>query len=370
MPGCDGGADWKWSAAVRFGGGMTDSRCDARLHHEEDERENVRMTVRISRRAALAGGAALLAAPGVRAQGNWPDQSITMVIPFAPGGPTDAVGRMIAESMSRDLGVNVIVQNVGGAGGTTGANRVAQARPDGNTILLHNIGMAAAAILYRRLPFDPVESFEHIGLVTATPMVWLARPDFPGQTFADMIRYVRERGDAVNLANAGLGSASQLCGTLLQASLGVGVTTVSFTGSGPIYPQLIAGRLDIYCDQTTSAAAHIRANSLKALAVTTAEPLAQVPGVPTAGQAGLPGFEVAIWHGLYAPKGTPAPVVARLNQALRFALRDERVVARLNDLASPPEPVARQTPAAHRAHLVAEIERWRPILQAAGQFAD
>jgi tripartite-type tricarboxylate transporter receptor subunit TctC len=156
----------------------------------------------------------------------------------------------------------------------------------------------------------------------------------------------------------------------LQASLGVGVTGVAFTGSGPVYPQLIAGRLDIYCDQTTSAASFIRANSVKALAVTTAQPLAQVPGVPTAGQSGLPGFEVTIWHGLYAPKGTPTPVVQRLNQAMRFALRDERVVTRLNELASPPEPEIRQTPAAHRAHLVAEIARWRPILQAAGQFAD
>jgi tripartite-type tricarboxylate transporter receptor subunit TctC len=307
--------------------------------HHSQNRGNELMASRISRRAAIAAGAALLAAPAVHAQGSWPDQAITLVIPFAPGGPTDAVGRMMAESMSRELGVNVIVQNVGGAGGTTGANRVAQARPDGNTILLHNIGMATAAILYRQLPFKP--------------MVWLARPDFPGQTFADLIRFVRERRDAVNLAHAGLGSASQLCGTLLQASLGVGVTGVAFTGSGPVYPQLIAGRLDIYCDQTTSAASFIRANTVKALAVTTAQPLAQVPGVPTAGQSGLPGFEVTIWHGLYAPKGTPAPIVQRLNE-----------------LGSPPEPEARQTPAAHRAHLVAEIERWRPILQAAGQFAD
>jgi tripartite-type tricarboxylate transporter receptor subunit TctC len=328
------------------------------------------MNARITRRAALGASAALLAAPPVHAQGNWPDQSITMVIPFAPGGPTDAVGRLLAEVMGRDLGVNIVVQNVGGAGGTLGANRVAQARPDGNTILLHNIGMATAAILYRRLPFNPVESFEHIGLVTATPMVWMTRPDFPGETFADVLRFMRERRDRVNLANVGLGSASQLCGTLFQASLDIRATAVSFTGSGPIYPELIAGRLDIYCDQTTSALPFIQARSVKAMAVTTAQPLAQVPGVPTAGQAGLPGFEISIWHGVYAPRGTPAPVVARLNQALREALRDPRVVGRLNELASPPEPEERQTPAAHRAHLIAEIERWRPVLQAAGQFAD
>ena len=178
------------------------------------------MKHRITRRGLFGAGAALLAAPAARAQGNWPDQSITMIIPFAPGGPTDAVGRLLAEAMGRDLGVNVVAQNVGGAGGTIGANRVAQARPDGNTILLHNIGMATAPTLYRRLPFNPVESFEHVGLVTSTPMVWVARPDFPGSTFADMIAFVRERRDRVNLANAGLGSASQLCGTLFQASLG------------------------------------------------------------------------------------------------------------------------------------------------------
>jgi tripartite-type tricarboxylate transporter receptor subunit TctC len=319
--------------------------------------------------AALAG-AALLAAPAVQAQGSWPDQTITMVIPFSPGGPTDAVGRLLAEAMGRDLGVNMVVQNVTGAGGTIGVNRVAQARPDGNTVLLHNIGMATAATLYRRLPYDPVNSFETIGLVTATPMVWLARPDFPGDSFADMLRFVRDRRDRVNMANAGLGSASQLCGTLLQASLGIGVTAVSFSGSGPVYPEMLGGRIDIYCDQTTSAIPFVQSRSVKALAVTSAEPLAQVPGVPTAGSAGLAGFEIGIWHGVYVPRGTPQPVVARLNQALQVALRDPRVVGRLNDLGSPPEPVARQTPEAHRAHLIAEINRWRPILQAAGQFAD
>ncbi len=329
------------------------------------------MDTALPRRILLGAGLATLAAPSVRAQGTpWPAQSINLIIPFAPGGPTDAVGRLLAEAMGRELGVNIIVENVGGGGGTIGVNRVAQARPDGYMLLLHNIGMATAATLYRRLPYDPVTSFETIGLVTPTPMVWLARPDFPGESFADMIRYVRERGDRVNLANAGLGSASQLCGTLLQSALGVGVTTVQFRGSGPVFPELMGGRIDIYCDQTTSAIPFIRSRSVKAMAVTTAQPLEQVPGVPTAGQAGLPGFEVSIWHGMYAPRGTPRPVIDRVNAALRAALRDERVVTRLQELGSPPEPASRQTPEAHRAHLVAEIERWRPILQAAGQFAD
>lgn len=324
-----------------------------------------------SRRGILAAGLAApaLLATSARAQ-SFPSGPIGLIIPFAPGGPTDAVGRLLAEAMGRDLGVNVVPENVGGGGGTIGVARVANARPDGQNILLHNIGMATAATLYRSLPYNPLTSFETIGLVTPTPMVWITRPDFPGETFADMIRFVRERGDRVNLANAGLGSASQLCGTLFQASLGVGVTAVSFRGSGPVFPELMGGRIDIYCDQTTSAIPFIQSRQVKAMAVTTREPLAQVPGVPTAGSAGLPGFEISIWHGLYAPRGTPRAVIDRLNAAMRVALRDPRVVGRLNELGSPPEPEERQTPEAHRAHLAAEIERWRPILQAAGQFAD
>ena len=327
------------------------------------------MMMRTTRRLLAAAALALPFVGTAQAQ-TWPERPITMVIPFAPGGPTDVVGRMIAESMGRDLGQNVLVQNVGGAGGTTGTARVAAAAPDGYNILLHNIGIATAPTLYRRLPYDPVTAFETIGLVTATPMIWLARPGLPVTNFAEMIRLVRERGEAVNLANAGLGSASQLCGTLFQASLRARVTAVSYTGSGPIYPELMADRLDIYCDQTTSASSFVTSGRVRGLAVTTAEPMAQLPGIPTAGQAGLPGFEIGIWHGVYAPKGTPTPIVMRLNQALRVALADPRVVTRMNELGSPPEPVERQNPDVHRAHLVAEIARWRPVLQAAGQFAD
>lgn len=327
------------------------------------------MVQHLTRRGLLAATFAAPWAAAARAQG-FPGGNLALIIPFAPGGPTDAVGRLLSEAMGRDLGVSVVVENVGGGGGTIGVNRVAQARPDGQVILLHNIGMATAPTLYRNLAYNPLTSFETIGLVTPTPMVWITRPDFPGEGFADMLRFVRERRDRVNLANAGLGSASQLCGTLLQASLGVGVTAVTFRGSGPVFPELMGGRIDIYCDQTTSAIPYIQARSVKPMAVTTRGALAQLPGVPTAGAAGLPGFEISIWHGLYAPRGTPRPVVDRLNLALRNALQDPRVVNRLNELGSPPEPAERQTPEAHRAHLAAEIERWRPILQAAGQFAD
>ncbi|MCS6933360.1 MAG: tripartite tricarboxylate transporter substrate-binding protein [Acetobacteraceae bacterium] len=317
--------------------------------------------------AALLGAAAFA---GQAAAQAFPTQQITMVIPFAPGGPTDVVGRLLAEVMGRDLGQPVVVQNVGGAGGTIGVHRVVQARPDGHTILYTNIGIATQPTLYRRLPYNPLTDLEPFGLVTPTPMIISVRPNFPGTTLADFLAYARERRDGVNLANAGLGSASQLCGTLLQAQLGINFTTVSFTGSGPIFPQLIAGNLDVYCDQTTSSLPFVREGRIRGLAMATRERLPQAPDIPTTAEAGLPGFEVSIWHGMYAPRGTPRPVIERLNRALRVAIQDPTVVARLNDLASPPEPLERVTPEAHRAFLEAEINRWRPVLQAAGQYAD
>jgi tripartite-type tricarboxylate transporter receptor subunit TctC len=323
-------------------------------------------------RRALAG-LALAAALGLAlpaAAQPFPSQPITMVIPFAPGGPTDVVGRLLAESMARDLGVSVVVENRGGAGGTIGVSRVVQARPDGATILYTNIGLATQPTLYRRLPYNPLTDLEPFGLVTPTPMMITVRPNFPGQTLADFLAFAREKRDGVNLANAGLGSASQLCGTLLQAQLGINFTTVSFTGSGPVFPEMIAGRIDVYCDQTTSSLPFALDGRIRPVAMATEARLPQAPNIPTASEAGLANFSVSIWHGMYAPRGTPQAVIQRLNQALRVAIQDRAVVDRLNSLASPPEAMNRVTPEAHRAHLEAEINRWRPILQAAGQFAD
>ncbi len=325
--------------------------------------------MKLARRALLAAACAAGLAQPALAQ-TFPSQQITLVIPFGAGGPTDIVGRMVADVMGRDLGHPVVVQNVGGGGGTIGVQRVVSARPDGHTILYTNIGLATQPTLYRRLAYNPLTDLEPFGLVTATPMVISVRPNFPGNTLADFITFAREKRDGVNLANVGLGSASQLCGTLLQPALGIKFTSVAFTGSGGVFPELMAGRLDVYCDQTTSSLPFVRENRIRGLAMTTATRLPQAPDIPTAAEAGLPGFEVSIWHGMYAPKGTPAAVITRLNQALRVAMQDPAVVSRLNDLASPPEPMDRVTPQAHRAFLAAEIERWRPVLQAAGQFAD
>ncbi|MCX7684859.1 MAG: tripartite tricarboxylate transporter substrate binding protein BugD [Acetobacteraceae bacterium] len=325
------------------------------------------MTI-IARRRVLALPAALLAAPAL-AQG-FPTQPITMVIPFAAGGPTDTVGRLIAEAMARDLGQSVIVVNVGGAGGTLGAQRVAQARPDGHTILLHHIGMATIPTLYRRLAYDPVNGFETIGMVTEVPMTLVARRDFPAQTLQELVAHVRRERDRINLANAGIGAASHLCGLLLQSTLNVQMTTVPYNGTGPAMNDLVGGRVDLMCDQTTNTTEHIRAGTIRAYAATTPARVASLPDLPTAAEAGLPGFEVSVWHGLYAPRGTPAPVIERLSRALQVALRDERVVSRFRDLGTEPVPAERATPGYHRRFWEADIAKWRPIIQAAGTFAD
>ena len=324
-----------------------------------------------TRRALLALGAAGLAAPVIgRAQGNYPTRTITIIVPFAAGGPTDTVARLTAEAMGRDLGQTVVVENVGGAGGTLGAARVAQARPDGYTLLLHHIGMATAPTLYRRLPYDPVNGFETIGLVTEVPMTLVAKKDFPANTLAEAVTVIKREGDKLNYANAGIGAASHLCGLLLMKSVNTAMTTVPFRGTGPAIQELLSGRVDLMCDQTTNTTEQINSGAVKVFAVTTRERLPSLPSVPTSAEAGLPDFQVTVWHGLYAPKGTPAPVLQRLSQALQAALRDERLIARFAELGTAPVAQEMATPEAHRRFWQADIAKWRPIIQAAGQYAD
>jgi len=326
----------------------------------------------ISRRAiavAMAAVSAGLAAPAF-AQATYPNRPITMVIPFAAGGPTDTVGRLIAQAMSADLGQPVVVENSGGAGGTIGAQRVANARPDGYTILLHHIGMATIPTLYRRLAYDPVNGFVPLGMVTEVPMTLIARRNIEANTLAELVALIRQRGEGLNYANAGIGAASHLCGLLLMKAVDTRMTTVPYRGTGPAMNDLVAGTVDLMCDQTTNTTEQIRAGTVRAFAVTTPERVAALPDLPTSAQGGLPGFEVSVWHGLYAPRGTPAPVVARLNQALVKALQDPTVVRRFADLGTAPVPVARATPEAHQAFWQADIAKWRPLIQSAGQFAD
>lgn len=317
--------------------------------------------------AALSLGAILIAGPALA---EYPERTVTMVVPFAAGGPTDTVARLIADKMSADLGRQVIVENVGGAGGTLGADRVAKAEADGYTVLLHHIGMATSATLYRNLPYDPLNDFEYVGLVTEVPMTIVARKDFEPTTFAELLTYVKANADKVTMANAGIGAASHLCGMLFMSAIEIPLVTVPYKGTGPAMTDLLGGQVDLMCDQTTNTTEQIKAGTIKGYAVTTPARLDIFPDMPTASEAGLPGFEVSVWHGIYAPKGTPAEAVERLSSALKVALADPGVAAKMAELGTSPSPAEDATPAALKAKLEAEIALWRPVIQAAGVYAD
>ena len=325
---------------------------------------------RLTRRSTLGLAGALTLGGAARAQQPWPTRTVTIIVPFAAGGPTDTVARLVAEAMGRNLGQTVVVENAGGAGGTIGAQKVAMARPDGYTLLLHHIGMSTTPTLYRRLAYDPVNGFETIGLVTEVPMTLVAKKDFPANTLQEAIAVIRRERDNLNYANAGIGAASHLCGLLLMKAVDTPMTTVPFRGTGPAMQELLSGRVDLMCDQTTNTTEQINSGAIKVFNVTTESRVPALPNVPTSAEGGLPNFQVTVWHGLYAPKGTPAPVVQRLSQALQAALRDERLVARFAELGTTPVAQERATPEAHRRFWQADIAKWRPIIQAAGQYAD
>lgn len=318
---------------------------------------------------ALLGVAALIGAATAQAQ-DFPSKPITIVVPFAAGGPTDTVARLVAQSMSVNLKQTVLIENVGGAGGTVGAGRVARAPGDGYTLLLHHIGQSTAPTLYRKLAYDPISDFEPIGLITDVPMTFVARKDFPAKNMADMVAYVKANKDKVTYANAGIGSASHLCGMLFMTSIQTDLTTVPYKGTGPAMNDLLGGQVDFMCDQTTNTTSQIKGGKIKAYAVTTKTKVPSLPDLPTVDSAGVPGFEVGVWHGLYASKGTPAPVIDRLVKALQAALQDPMIKQRFADLGTEPVALNRATPEALRAHLHREIGKWAPIIKKAGIYAD
>jgi len=318
--------------------------------------------------AGLAAGAMLLGTAAL-AQA-YPDRQITMIVPFAAGGPTDTVGRLVAERMSETLGQQIIVENVGGAGGTLGAARVAAAEADGYTILLHHIGMATSATLYRQLPYDPRTAFSYVGLVTEVPMTIVARADFEPTDFASFLTYVRENRDTITMANAGIGAASHLCGMLFMQAIDTALVTVPYRGTGPAMTELLGGQIDIMCDQTTNTTQHIQAGTIRGYAVTTPARLSIFPDLPTVAEGGLPSAEVSVWHGIYAPAGSPPEALAALSAALQAALAHPDVVSRMAELGTAPVAADAATPAALEARLMSEIDRWRPIIEAAGVFAD
>jgi tripartite-type tricarboxylate transporter receptor subunit TctC len=322
------------------------------------------------RRTTFLAAALILAGTSAFAETSYPSRSITMIVPFAAGGPTDTVGRLIAEPMTRVLGQQVLVENVGGAGGTLGAARVAKADPDGHTILLYHIGQATSVSLYRKLPYDPATDFTPVGRVTDVPMTLVTRPDMEASSVGDLLSHIAKNKDDVTLVDAGVGSASHLCGMVLMKAIGAPMTTIPYKGTAPAMTDLIGGRVDVMCDQSTNTSGQIKSGNIKAYGVTADKRLASLPDLPTLAESGLDGFEVSIWHGIWAPEGTPAPVVSKLENALQTALKDPMVIQRFADLGTEPVPLEQATPAALDSHLKAKIERWKPIVQAAGVFAD
>ncbi len=316
---------------------------------------------------AAALGAAIFATPALA---EYPERAVTMIVPFAAGGPTDTVTRLVAESMSKDLGQQVVVENVGGAGGTLGAGRVAKADADGYTLLLHHIGMATSASLYRKLAYNPLEDFDYVGLVTDVPMVIVSKPDFEPKDLKELITYVKANADKVNYANAGIGAASHLCGMLFMSAIETKLTAVPYKGTGPALTDLMGGQVDLMCDQTTNTTNQIKEGKIKAYATTTPKRLDALKDVPTAAEAGLANFEVGIWHGVYAPKGTPQAALDKLTASLQKALKDPVVIERFASLGTAPASEADATQAALKTKLETEIARWKPVIEAAGEYAD
>jgi len=318
--------------------------------------------------AALA-----VAAVGVQAQAYPGTKPITIVVPFAAGGPTDRVARDLAEALRKPLGGAVIlVDNAAGAGGSIGASKVAKAPADGHTLLLHHIAMATMPTLVRNIPFKVESDFEYLGMINDVPMTLIGKPALAANSYKELSSWINANKGNINLGNAGVGSASHLCGLLFQNAVQVDMTTVPYKGTAPAITDLIGGQIDLMCDQTTNTTSQIEGKKVKAFAVTTSKRLATaaLKDLPTLQESGLKGFEVTIWHGLYAPKGTPADVQAKVNAALKAALKDPEFIKKQEGLGAVVVTDKRMEPAEHKKFVAAEIAKWSPIIKAAGVYAD
>jgi len=312
---------------------------------------------------------AMAASAGAPAQ-QYPTHSVTMMVPYAAGGPTDTVARVVAQAMAKPLGQTVLVENRPSAGGILAPEVVKNAKPDGYTILIHHIGMATIPTLYRQLRFNPLTDFEYIGLVNEVPMTIVARPNFPAKDLKEFLSYIKAHKDKVTYANAGIGAASHLCGMLFMSAIQTDFLTVPYKGTGPAMNDLLGGQVDFMCDQTTSTTSQIKSGKIRVYGLTSAQRVASLPEVPTLEEQGLKGSNVGIWHGLYAPKGTPKPVLDKLVSSLQQALAEADVQKRFADLGAVTYPKDKQNPAALQAHLKAEIDKWAPLIKKAGQYAD
>ena len=315
--------------------------------------------------AAVVSASTLLGSNIASAQKDWPTKSVQWVVPFAAGGPTDTIARLIAVPMGQALGQTVVVENVPGAGGTIASTKVARAAPDGYTIYIHHMGMATANALYDKLPYDPMTSFEYIGQVADVPMVLLGKKDLPVNNFKELEAYIKANGSKVTMANAGPGAVSQLCGLLFQSRMGVRLTNIPYKGTGPALTDLLGGQVDLLCDQTTQTIPYIKDGRVKAFGTTTMKRLPAIPNVPTLNEQGLKGFEVKVWHGVYAPKGTPKPVLDKINAALKKALNTPDVKKRLDDANIDIVSMDKVSANGLKDHLDKEINVWGPVIRKA-----
>ena len=317
----------------------------------------------------LIGAGVLTLALAASAQ-DYPTRAVTMQVPYAAGGPTDTVARVLAQAMTKPLGQTVVVENKPSAGGILAPEQVKNAKPDGYTILIHHIGMATIPTLYRQLRFNPLTDFEYIGLVNEVPMTIIGKPGLPPNNLKELIAYLKANKDKSTYANAGIGAASHLCGMLFMSAIQTDILTIPYKGTGPAMNDLLGGQVDFLCDQTTSTTGQIKSGKVKVYGVTSPKRVPSLPDVPTLDEQGLKDANVGIWHALYAPKGTPKPVIDKLVAAMQAALKEPEVQQRFTELGSVIFPPDMQNPAALQKHLKAEIDKWAPIIKKAGAYAD
>ena len=323
--------------------------------------------------AFLVGALALTAAAApstASAQSAFPTKPITLIVPAAAGGPTDTVSRLVAESMSRTLGQQIVIENLGGAGGILAMARVAKAAPDGYTVAVWHIAQATAPALYDNLKYNVVDDFDHIGRITDVPMTLVSKAALPTKNVKELLDWVRAEKAKVTYGHAGVGSASHLCALILQKELGVQMTGVGYRGTGPAMNDLIGGQFDVMCDQTTNTTNQIKDGKIKGYAVTTKSEVSSLPELPTLDSGAIPGFEVSAWHAMWAPKGLPKDASERLVAALQTALKDAKVIDRFASLGTAPVPQTRATPNALKSYLTAEVQRWGAVIKAAGVKAN
>ncbi len=321
--------------------------------------------------ALLVGALAATVAPtATSAQSAFPTKQVTLVVPAAAGGPTDTVSRLVAESMSRTLGQTVVVENLGGAGGTIGMARVAKNAPDGYTVAVWHIAQATAPALYDNLKYDVVGDFDHIGRITDVPMAIVSKNAVAAKNVKELFDWIRAEKTKVTYGHAGVGSASHLCALILMKELGVQMTGVGYRGTGPAMNDLIGGQFDVMCDQTTNTTNQIKDGKIKGYAVTTKSKVSSLPDLPTLDSGALPGFEVSAWHAMWAPKGLPKEASDKLVAALQTALKDAKVIDRFASLGTAPVEQSLATPAALKSHLTAEVQRWGTAIKSAGVKAN